>query len=203
MKKMGFLVLALVLLSTSVCFAEIKGLLIDDFEGPITGGPDGTVDFGAGNGSTVDVKADTAIKYLGNQSLKVIYDAVPGGYIYVARGSGLDAKNAGWLVSPESIDWKQYNAIAFYMYGSNSGGAVAVDLKDTNNELWRYVVIDDFNGWQQMICPFEEFSARNDWQPDNADKNGVLDTPLKSYQFEPRPEAKGSLNFDNVELIKK
>lgn len=203
MKKLGFLILALSLLSTSVCFAEVKGLLIDDFEGTITGGPDGTVDFGAGNGSSVDVKPDVAIKYLATQSLKVIYDAIPGGYIYVARGFGLDAKNSGWLVKPEAIDWTQYNAIAFYMYGSDSGTAVAIDLKDNNNEMWRYVVIDDFKGWQQIICPFEEFSARNDWQPDNADKNGVMDFPIKSYQFEPRPEARGTLYFDDVELVKR
>ncbi len=204
MKKLGFLVLALalVLASSTACFAEVKGLLIDDFEAAITGGPDGTVDFGAGNGSSVDVKADVAIKYLATQSLKVIYDAVPGGYIYVAKGIGLDAKNAGWLVKPELIDWKQYNALAFYMYGSNSGTMVAVDLKDNGNEMWRYMVTDDFTGWKQIVCPFADFYARNDWQPDNADKNGVLDFPLKSYQFEPRPETRGTLYFDDVELVK-
>jgi len=38
-------------------------------------------------------------------SLKVTYDAVPGGYMWIARGFGLDAKNTAWLVKNEDIKW--------------------------------------------------------------------------------------------------
>ncbi len=189
-------------LSAVSCFAQSQPLLIDDFEGTISGGPEGTVDFGAGNGSSVDVTAATDIQHSGKQSIKVTFDAVSGGYIWIARGFGLDAKNTAWLIKPENIPWKDYSAISFYMYGNDSKTKVAFDIKDNGNEIWRYVTEDNFKGWKQIVCPFKDFVVRDDWQPDSADKNAVLDFPLKSYQFEPRPAAKGTLYFDQVELIK-
>lgn len=190
-------------LSVVSSFAQDKGLLIDDFEGVISGGLFGTVDFGAGNGSSVEVTASTDIKHSGEQSLKVTFDAVPGGYMWIARGFGLDAENTQWLVKPEDIDWAKYDALSFYMYGNNSGASIAVDIKDSYNEMWRFLTKDNFSGWQEAVCPFNEFFARSDWQPGNADKNDTLDFPLKSFQFEVLPETKGTLYFDEVKLIKK
>jgi len=195
-----YFALAICLSTAMLSCAQEQGLLLDDFEGSISGGPDGTVDFGAGNGSSVDVTAATDIKYSGNQSIKVTYDAVAGGYMYIARGFGLDAKNTNWLVKPEDIDWKKYKAFSFYVFGSDSKADVAFDIKDNSNEIWRFLFQDNFKGWKKILAPFNEFSVRDDWQPDNADKNGNLDFPVKSYQFEPRPEAKGALYFDRVEL---
>lgn len=201
MKKILFSALA-VLSAISACFAA-EALLIDDFEGAISGGPSGTVDFGAGNGSTLQVSAATDIQQSGNQSIKVDFDAAAGGYMWVARGKGLDAKNAGWLFKPEDILWDKYNAISFYMYGTASNAEVAFDIKDNGSETWRFLVKDDFKGWRQVSCAFNKFFVRDDWQPDSADKNGQLDFPLKSFQFEPRPPAKGALYFDAVTLIGK
>lgn len=200
MRKVFFSLILVLGLLTS-CTAQDKSLLLDDFEGAISGGPEGTVDFGAGGGSSVEVSAVTDIKYSGNQSLKIVYDALPGGYMWVARGFDLDAKNANWLIKPQDIQWDKYNAITFYMYGSESGTRVAFDIKDNGNEMWRFMVEDNFKGWKKTICPFNEFFARGDWQPNSADKNAALDFPLKSFQFEPRPEAKGALYFDSVELL--
>ncbi len=197
-----YLMLGMFLVFSGVSFAQEKGLLIDDFEGAISGGVQGTVDFGAGGGSTVDVAASREIKYSGSQSLKVAFDAVSGGYMWIARGFGLDAKNAGWLVKPEDIKWKDYSAISFYMMGTGSQVQVAFDIKDNSGELWRFMVTDDFKGWKQVVCKFADFTDRSDWQPDSADKNGVLDFPIKSYQWEPRPVSKGTLFFDDVQLLK-
>lgn len=202
MRRTGFLVLAFVLTAAVVCFADNKVLLIEDFEGPVSGGPEGTVDFGAGNGSSVEVAVATDIKQSGNQSLKVVYDAVPDGYMWIAKGFNLDAKNTAWLVRPEDIKWEDYNAITFYMYGSDSKAFIAFDVKDDSGEIWRFLVEDNFRGWEQVVARFDQFVVRDDWQPDAAQKNGALDFPLKSFQFEPRPEAKGTIYFDVVELIK-
>jgi len=198
-----FLIFIFILFAAGSCFAQDQGLLLDDFEGKIIGGPDGTVDFGAGGGSTVEVVAANDIKYSGEQSLKVNYNALSGGYMWIARGFELDAKNANWLIRPQDIDWKEYNAFTFYMYGSDTKTKISFDIKDNGNEMWRFMVEDNFKGWKRIICPFNEFFARGDWQPDNADKNANLDFPIKSFQFEPRPEAKGTLYFDCVELAKK
>lgn len=182
-------------------FAQDQGLLIDDFEVAISGGAEGTVDFGTGNGSSIEVTVATEIKHSGSQSLKVVYDAVPGGYMWVARGFGLDAKNTTWLIKPEDIDWKKYSAISFYIYGSNSQAKVAFDIKDNGNEMWRFIVEDNFPGWKEIVCPLAEFFSRRDWQPNSADRNANLDFPLQSYQFEILAPAKGTLYFDEVKLI--
>ncbi len=202
MKRIGFLAFILALAIVSICYAEKKFMIIDDFEGAISGGPAGTVDFGAGNGSTIEVTASTDIKQSGQQAIKVTFDVVPEGYMWVARGKNLDANNAGWILKTEDIAWEKYQAISFYMYGMNSGIDVAFDIKDNGNEIWRFIVKDDFSGWKQIICAFDKFYARDDWQPNDADKNGSIDFPVKSYQFEPR-SGKGTLYFDAVALIEK
>lgn len=203
MKRIGLLIAVFVLALITFCFSQENNLLIDDFEGVISKGESGTVDFGAGNGSTLEVSASTDIKQSGNQGIKIDFDAVEGGYMWVARGKGLDAKNSAWLVKPEDIQWDKYKAISFYMYGTGSNADVAFDIKDNGNEIWRFIVKDDFKGWKQVICAFNEFFVRGDWQPAGVDKNGQLDFPVKSFQFEPRPVSKGTLYFDAVELIAK
>jgi len=203
MRKPLFLVLSFVLVTFLVCFAEEKGFLIDDFEVDVSGGPAGTFDFAAGNGSSVEVTADKDTKNSGDQSIKVVYDAIKGGYMYIAKGSGLEAKNADWQIKPEDIVWEDYRAISFWMYGTNSKAQVAFDIKDNGNELWRFIVVDDFTGWKQIVCSFDKFVLRSDWQPQNADNNGFIDYPIKVFQFEPLPESRGTLYFDTVELVKK
>ncbi len=203
MQKVIVLVAALFFGAIGMSFAAAENLLIDDFEISVSSGPNGTVDFGAGNGSTVKVAAATDVKNTGKQALKVDFDAVSGGYMYVARGEGLDAHNTGWLINPEDIKWQDYKAFSFYMYGSDSKGKIAFDVKDNGNEIWRFIVEDNFKGWKQIICNFDQFTARGDWQPQNSDNNGVLNFPIKSFQLEPLPPFKGTLYFDTVELVKK
>lgn len=203
MKRTTLLAAAFVLGLVGLCFTQEKNLVLDDFEISVSGGPQGTVDFGAGNGSSVEVTQATDIKNTGDKALKVVYDAAPGGYIYVARGTGLDAKNANWTLKPEDIKWENYSAISFYMYGTDSKAKIAFDIKDNGGEIWRFVTEDNFKGWKQIVCKFDKFMVRDDWQPENADKNGKLDFPIKIFQFEPLAGSKGTLYFDTVELVKK
>jgi len=203
MKKALLLAVFLVLCFAAVCVAEKEFLLIDGLEGKMSGVPEGTIDFGAGAGSTIEVRASTDIKQSGDQAIQIVYDAVPGGYIWVARGTDLDAKKADWQVKPDDIAWEKYEAISFYMYGTSSNANIAFDIKDNGNEIWRFIVTDDFKGWKQIVCKFDAFYVRDDWQPEVADKNGTIDYPIKSYQFEPLPPAKGTLYFDTVALIEK
>jgi hypothetical protein len=204
MKRFNFLAVIFILAVATVCFAEnSKGLLIDDLQCKISGGADGTVDFGSGNGSTVEVTAATDIVHSGKQSLKIAYDAVSGGYIWIARGFGLDVSRATWSIKPEKISWSKYNAFRFYMYGSGSKAKIAFDVKDNGGELWRFLIEDNFTGWKEIVCPFADFFPRGDWQPAKADKNGNMDFPIRNYQFEPLPVSKGVVYIDSIELIKK
>ncbi|MCM8792107.1 MAG: hypothetical protein NC826_03025 [Candidatus Omnitrophica bacterium] len=196
------LVLVLIFMWLGASFAE-EALLIDDFENKLFGGPQGTVDFGSGNGSEVKVSASHEIKYSGNQAIRVDFKAVEGGYMWVARGFDLDASNTQWFIHPKDIKWSDYYAISFYMYGTSSQTDVVLDIKDNGSEMWRFLFKDDFSGWRRIICPFDKFFSRTDWQPDSSDRNGILDFPIKSYQFEILPFAEGTLYFDKVELVKK
>ncbi|HNW39494.1 MAG TPA: carbohydrate binding domain-containing protein [Candidatus Omnitrophota bacterium] len=203
MKKTGFLTAALVLLISGAGWAAESNVLLDDFEIVVSGGADGTVDFGAGNGSSIQVIGASDIKNSGKQALKVDYDAVSGGYMYIARGAGLDAKNANWAVKPSDIKWEEYSAVSFYVYGTNSKAKIAFDIKDTGGEIWRFIADDDFAGWKKVVVSFDKFIVRDDWQPQDADQNGVMDFPIRMFQFEPLPGTKGTLYFDTVELVKK
>jgi len=204
MKKIISLAAVLTLGFIGISLAADGDLLVDDFEiVAVTTGPEGSVDFGAGNGSTVNVSAATDIKNTGKQSLKVDFQAGNGGYIYVARGKGLDAKNANWPIKPEDIRWQEYKGFSFYIYGTDSKAKTAFDIKDNGDELWRFVVVDDFKGWKKVVCTFDKFIVRDDWQPATADKNAKIDFPIKIFQFEPLPSSQGTLYFDTVELVKK
>jgi hypothetical protein len=176
-------------------------LVLDDFEGEIAAGPQGTIDAGTGNGSSLVASGDKEIKQSGERSLRLEYDAVAGGYMWAARGYGLDVKTAAqWLKAPEDIKWEDYGAISFYMFGSGTGAQMAFDIKDAGKEMFRFMVKDDFTGWKLIVCPLDQFFPRGDWQPQDANANATLDFPVRSFQFEIIAVAKGTLHIDRVAL---
>lgn len=198
MKQYLSVFMALVLLAFLGCTQGPEEVLLDSFEGEISSA---TVDFGASRGSSLKVEASYDIKIDGDQSLKVVYNLKPSGYMWVGRGYNLDVEGAAaWKIIPEEVRWDSYNAISVYMYGMDSKGIIAFDIKDAGGEMWRFIFDDDFNGWKEMICPFSHFFARTDWQPQNAEYNKVLDFPIKSFQFEPRLPGEGTCYFDRVRL---
>lgn len=196
MKLKSGLMLLLVLPIFIFSFANV--ILLDDFEGDIS---KETVDYGEGNGTQVQVSFSQDIKYSGKQSLKVEYNSVPSGYMWVARGYNLDVEGAAqWLKPPKKIRWKKYKAISFYFYGEGKGVTIAFDIKDAQKEMWRYMFEDDTEGWKKVVCEFDKFFARSDWQPSDAEADGVLDFPIMSFQWEVRTPAKGVIYFDKVEI---
>lgn len=178
-------------------------LIIDSFEGKITGGQDATVDYGSGAGAKVSVFPGKSTVYHRRQSLKIVYDNSEGGYMWIARGYNLTIKNAAqWRVRPEKIKWDKYDALVFYLYGEGSGNDIAVDIIDSGKEYWRYLINDDIKGWKEIVIPFSDFSARKDWQPDNADRNNKMDFPINVYQFEPKTGV-GTIYVDKICLRKR
>ncbi|MCA9401016.1 MAG: hypothetical protein KC713_05280, partial [Candidatus Omnitrophica bacterium] len=55
--------------------------------------------------------------------------------------------------------------------------------------------------WQTIQAPFNKFTSREDWQPQTATVDQVMDFPLKSFQFEPKKSGKGELFIDCVFLV--
>ena len=192
------LLLASVLIVALGCSRSPKSVILDSFEGVLN---HKTVDFGSSSNSSIKVKASQDKKACGNQSMEIIYNLKPSGYMWAARGFRLDVKGAAqWLVKPEDIKWQKYDAISVYAYGANSGGVIAFDVKDSGGEMWRFLIDDNFTGWKKIICPFNRFFPRKDWQPQNADNNGKLDFPIMSFQFEPLLPGKGVYYFDCVTI---
>ncbi len=200
MRHFYFLILGLAVLFAASCDFGPKEVLLDSFEGGIS---NETVDYGSSEDSLVTVGADKTIKVCGDQSLNIIYDLKPSGYMWIARGFGLDVSGAAlWETGPQDIKWKNYKSFSLYMYGNNTGGVVAFDIKDKGGEFFRFLLDDDFSGWKEIICPFDQFMVRADWQPDNAERNQVIDFPIMSFQFEPRLPGIGTYHFDCVKLVK-
>lgn len=200
------LVIIAVLIAVGLYFCPCKDktcLIIDSFEGEIIGGEDATVDYGSGSGAWVEVKGvDTPVKD-GKQALEIFYDVSNGGYMWIARGYDLTAKNAGqWKLNPNKIKWNDYDAFSFYLYGENSGNDIAVDLIDNGKEYFRFIIKDTSNEWKEVFIPFVGFKARTDWQPDSAIKNNKLDFPVKAFQFEPKTGT-GTIVIDKIYLKKK
>lgn len=198
MKKMFFLGLLVFILSA--CARGPDEVLFDSFEGEIS--PE-TVDYGSSDNSSVKVTADKSRTACGRQSLKIEYGLHPSGYMWIARGYGLDIKGAAdWIVEPGQINWPSYKAISLQVYGGNTGGVIAFDIKDKGGELWRFLIDDDFTGWKEVVCPLKEFFPRGDWQPDTAQRNEKLDFPIMSYQFEPRLPGSGVFYFDCMKVTR-
>ncbi len=174
-------------------------LSLDSFEGEIG---DKTVDFGAGSGSSVQVTSAKDMKQCGEQSLKLTYDLQPSSYMFCARGYGLDVAGAHWEADePQKIEWSQYQGISVAMNGKDLG-PVAFDVKDSGGEMWRFMIDNNTQeGWVTIEIPFSKLTARDDWQPANADGNLKLDFPIKSFQFEPKQPGQGTVYFDCVHLI--
>jgi hypothetical protein len=201
MKKITIFAVIVGFLIIGSVFAQetTKGLLIDDFEDSLVAVK--TIDAGATNGSMVHASIDPMEKHSGAQSLKIKYDAVSGGDIWVSRGAGSGIPGAvPWLVELDKIAWANYGAISFYLKGMGSGALLAFDVKDAGGEIFRFMVKDNDKDWKQVVCAFDQFFSRGDWQPANAEKNGVLDFPIKSFQFEPITVSKGVIYIDEVAL---
>ncbi len=173
-------------------------LLLDSFEGEIS---PNTLDYGSSDNSQLTASASSEKRLCGEQSLNLSYDLQPGGYMWAGRGWGLDVEGAScWLVEPGQIEWEKYKAISVAVYGQSSGAMYAFDIRDKGGEIWRYLIDDDFQGWQEIVLPFKGFFARTDWQPDDAETTKTLDFPVKSYQFEPLLPGQRQVYFDCIKL---
>ncbi|MDJ0779923.1 MAG: carbohydrate binding domain-containing protein [Gammaproteobacteria bacterium] len=61
-------------------------------------------------------------------------------------------------------DWNAFKAFSFWIYGSNSGTALFVDILDNRGpgstyddaERFTYSFVDDFSGWKKITVPFRE-----------------------------------------------
>ena len=196
-----FLCMSLMVVGTMLgCSQNSDEVMLDSFEGQASRE---TVDYGSSSSTKIAVSFSKEQKVCGRQSLKIDYDLKKDGYMYCARGHGLDVSGAVWEAgAPESINWSAYPSMSVQVFGSKRGN-IAFDVKDSGGELWRYMINDDFEGWKEIVVPFDQFRVREDWQPQTADGNRSLDFPVKSFQFEPKNPGVGAVYIDCVKLVNK
>ena len=133
--------------------------------------------------------------------LEINYDiGAWGGFTHVLT----DGEN--WL----SQDWTAYNAVRFWLYGNNTGGAVQVEIFDNRNpnitgdsaERWYYRIADDYEGWLEFTIEFRSFQRRSDWQPGGAPDDGLGLDKVSGLAFGfPASAGAQTAYLDDVQLV--
>jgi beta-glucanase (GH16 family) len=152
-----------------IAFTSNGPLSFDDFESPLPSGADGD---GAplgfytfqGDGSVAIATSETppapVLAAVGtpNNVLQMDVDVASfAGYIHAFENPAVDT----WVTQ----DWSTSEGISFWMFGSNSGTQMFIDILDNRNpgatadDAERFTVpfVDDFTGWQLLEFPFPTF----------------------------------------------
>ena len=134
-------------------------------------------------------------------ALNVNYDiSAWGGFTHVFNDSEI------WI----SQNWREYNAIAFWFLGFNTGADIQLEIFDNRNpeltgdtaERWFTRFTDDSFGWKQLEFPFSEFQRRSDWQPGGAPDDGLNLDAVSGYAFGfPAGTGRAFAIIDDVQLV--
>ncbi len=131
-----------------------------------------------------------------NQALRVDYIIAPGGYGGFSRAY------------ETSEDWSARDKLTFWMYGTNTGASIYIDLfdnrapgsADDTAERFSYEFItDNFEGWRYFDIPFSAF-VRKGWQPGGAPNDGLTLTEMWGLGFGFMGGVQGQLYLDDLAL---
>ena len=139
---------------------------VDDFENGIWIGEDdfdnwvGLVPQTADTSLSIrQVLPETALALPGQEEPNNVLVIETGGFRHIFTNSD------DWI----SQDWSAYNAVGFWLYGSNSGDELTVEILNGLNAedpatqaIATYTLLDEFSGWQYFTVPFALFE-----QPDS------------------------------------
>ena len=95
-------------------------------------------------------------------------DLVLGGFVWENTSAQISRIN---VILGDGFNVEFGTGSTVYVYGTDSKAKIAFDIKDNGAEIWRFITEDDFKGWKRVVCNFKKFLVRDDWQPENADKN--------------------------------
>jgi len=120
--------------------------------------------------------------------------------------------SGGWggaqMVFATPQDWSAYSGIDYWVYGSNSGNPMRLEVLDNpatgssgdTYERFEYRFTDNWSGWKHFSVKWSEFSRRSDWQPDGAPNDGFTRTKIGGFNFAPL-SGKFSIRVDEIGLL--
>ena len=173
------LILSLLLNGPVIPFLHVEPAMaavlpvVDDFETPLASGFDGNgIPIGfftaQDGGSTVSFALTNAppapVPGLPDSNTTLEMNFTVASYGVVIHGFEND-QVATWV----SQDWSAYEGISLWLYGSNTGTDLFVDVIDNrnnpplpNDDAERFTVTfkDDFSGWQLLEFPFTDFTRK-------------------------------------------
>lgn len=118
----------------------------------------------------------------------------------------------GWggvqMVFSTPQDWSGYSGMDFWVYGSNSGNPIRLEVLDNpavgssgdTHERYEYQFIDDWSGWRHFSLQWSAFSRRSDWQPAGAPNDGFTRTQIGGFNFSPLSGIL-SIQMDEIGLL--
>ena len=156
---------------TAIPAAAATPPVVDDFEGGLPAGLDGTVAIGFNTfqdpNSTVSIATTGAPPAplpgaaSPNNVLQVNVNVVS----YAGLVHGFENVSVNQWISQ---DWSAYAGISFWLYGNNSGTTLFVDVLDNRNpssttddaERFSIDFKDNFSGWQKVEIPFSSLHRK-------------------------------------------
>lgn len=132
------------------------------------------------------IEANTGEGLEGN-ALKVNYQGTATGYWGINKGY--------------YRDFTEYEGIKFQMKGDPN--VIRLVITDSGNEQWAYK-LDPTEEWEEVSIPFDDFSMRADWQPDDAEEDEEFDLEsvrdVQIMQSLEDQDADGVFWLDEMEL---
>ncbi|MBE2198620.1 MAG: family 16 glycosylhydrolase [Anaerolinea sp.] len=155
-----------------------KMVVIDDFEDGLPSGLDGN-GIGIGFVTWGDTWNGTAVAITTTSTSAAAIDPVPG-KAETNQVINLESMVVGWggfthAFENETVDtwvsqdWRGYEGIAFWYYGTGTGTVVFVDVAENRNpgstsddaERWSYEWVDNTAGWQFIAIPFADLTRKD------------------------------------------
>jgi hypothetical protein len=110
---------------------------------------------------------------------------------------------------PAPQDWSAYEKVSFWVYGSNNGAPIRLEILDNgypgtsgdSYERFEYKFTDNFIGWKSFDLTWSAFTRRSDWQPYGAPNDGFNRTQIWGFNFSPI-NGQGSFQVDQIQLLK-
>jgi hypothetical protein len=112
-----------------------------------------------------------------------------------------EGKSNPWLFLKQCpTDWSSYEALSFWLFSENANGQIVNITVNSDSGYYLSQVHVDWQGWQHVIIPFEEFKTPR--KTEGWDNISSFMISLKGYGQE-EPLTDTVLYFDDLKLVRR